>query len=151
MKRELKDKFKIYIDRLREDHPETIELTLDPSFLEVDEDGLTFLHPIQVQGSAYTTDNYLIIQLNIESMAHLPCSICNADVSLPIRLGNFYLTLPFDQIKGAVYDFRTSLREAILLEIPAFTECGGSCPERKNIDKYFSKPSATTDAQEHFP
>ena len=40
------------------------------------------------------------------------------------------------------YNFKNLLRETILLEVPSFAECeGGSCPKRKEYNKYLKESS----------
>ena len=131
------ENLKIYIDRLQNDHSIEIKETLQPSFLDVNDDELLFEDPIQLKAEAYLADDHLVIQLNIETSAYLPCSICNDSVATPICAKNIFITVPLAEIKGATYDLTDQVRETILLQTPLFTECHqGKCPERELIKKF---------------
>ena len=133
------EKLKIYIDRLREEKTETIEETLSPAYIDVDEPDLKFNAPVKNQGKAYLAEEHLVIQLKIETAAMISCSICNEPVKTPILLSNYYQTEELSQIKGQVYDYLLPLREAILLEVPSFVECMGNCPKRAELKKYLQE------------
>ena len=131
------EKLKVYIDRLREEKIETIGETLSPAFIiDVDEPDLRFNSPVKIQGKAYLAEEHLVIQLKIETKAVVSCSICNEPVKTTIQLQNYYQTEELSQIKGHVYDYMASLREAILLEVPSFVECMRNCPKRAELKKY---------------
>lgn len=150
------EQFKIYIDRLRSGQKKEIEENFDPAFLDIQEADLQFPKPVAVQGETYIADDHLILHLNLETTAILPCSICNEPTPLPIAIKNLYLTIPLETVRGAIFDFSTELREAILLQIPLFAECGnGKCPQREQLKKYLTdttKGAAGLPAHEvHFP
>ena len=148
------ENLKIYIDRLRGDQTVKIKETLPPEFMDITDDELAFTDPIQVQGEAYLAEDHLVIHLNMETTARLPCSICNDTVVTPIQIKNIYLTEPLSDIKSSVYDIAEQVRETILLQTPLFTECSeGKCPERENIKKFLKPEEKPTDPAEiiHFP
>jgi len=145
------DRFKIYVDRLQNGEVEQISERISPDFLELAERDLRFEKDIALGAEAYLAEDTLILHLNIEAIAEMPCAICNRMTNEPIRLKGLYHTVPLASIKSAVYDYRDSLREAILLEVPAVAECHeGSCPERKEIGKYFRSPSKKEDEYHPF-
>jgi uncharacterized metal-binding protein YceD (DUF177 family) len=145
----MSDKLKIYIDRLQEGNVEKINQTIPPDFLDVQEEELSFPEKVDLAGEAYLAEDHLIVHLRVKTTALLPCSICNAPVAVPLALAEFYLSEALNELKGPIFDLTFPLREAILLEIPAFAECnGGNCPERKNLAPYLKKSNA---AQDHFP
>ncbi len=130
--------FKIYIDQLRDGHAEKISENLSPEFLDVHEEDLSFVDPVDVKGEAYLAENDLVLHLDIHTMATIPCAICNAQVKVPIAMKDFYHTLPAVEIKSAIYNFQEMLRENILLATPLFAECNdGQCPERAELKKFF--------------
>lgn len=134
----MNEAFKIYVDQLRDGHSEKIFEKLPPDFLDVKEEDLSFIDPVDVKGEAYLAENDLVLHLDIHTMATIPCAICNAEVKVPINLNNFYHTLPSADIKSRVYNFQEMLRENILLMTPLFAEChNGQCPERKELKKFF--------------
>jgi uncharacterized metal-binding protein YceD (DUF177 family) len=147
------EKFKIYIDRLKDGHTEEIDITVLPTFIEVKEEALSFPNEVSISGQAYLTDEHLITNLNIETSALLSCSICNNPVQILVTIHNHSLAEPLEEICSPIYDLTNEIREAILLEIPQFVECNkGNCPERVIIKKYLSDPSQTNSSNpSHFP
>jgi len=150
------DHFKIYVDRLRSGQKEAIEENFAPDFLDVKEEDLHFPAPVAVKGETYVADDHLILHLDITTKALMPCAVCNEQTEIPIALKNLYLTIPLEEIKGAIFDFSTELREAILLQIPPFIECGnGKCPQREELKKYLTDPAKGTKDlpphEVHFP
>lgn len=131
---------KIYIDRLKDGHQEVFHETLSPEFLHTEDKELQFQDPVILKAEAYIAEDHLVIHLNAETTAILPCSICNDPVRMPISLKNSYLTKPLSDIKGAVFDLEEEIRESIVLNAPLFAEChNGKCPERENMKKYLKK------------
>lgn len=131
---------KIYIERLKDEHVEKIDETLEPAFLEIQEKELQFNHPIYLKGSAYLASDHLILELDVHTIAQLPCNICNDPVEIPVQVDHLRYTIPTDTIKGGVFDYAEEVRDAILLKAPAFIECGGgNCPERQVIKKYLKQ------------
>ncbi len=137
------DIFKIYVDQLRDGHADKINDEVSPQFLEVQEKELVFTDPVKLEGETYLANDDLILHLNIVAFASIPCSICNERVKVEIGLNNFYHAEPLDNITTKVFDFSSIVREAILLEVPAFAECHeGKCPHRKAIEKYIKSEPA---------
>lgn len=137
------DRFKIFVEQLRDGSTEEINETFTPDFLEINERDLSFTHPVNVQGQVYLADDMLVFHLDVDTIATIPCAICNNPADVEIKIEGLYHAVPLDEIKGAVYDFREILRETILLEVPILAECGqGKCPQRKSLEKYFKKESA---------
>lgn len=135
------DVFKIYIEQLREGREEKIHEKLPPDFLEIEEKGLVFNQLVELEGVAYLADRELILHWEIKTEAVLLCSICNDPVRVPLHIMNFYYSEPLAEIKSGVYNFKNLLRETILLEVPAFAECEGNCPKRKQFERYLKEPS----------
>ena len=133
------DAFKIYVERLKEGKPETLNESFAPTFMEVDEKELAFEAPIEVQGEAFVTDDALVISGQIKTKARIPCSICNELTEIEIEIPSFAHTENMSDVRAGVYNLAPVLREALLLELPSKVECGGACPERENIKKYLSK------------
>lgn len=131
--------FKIYIDRLSDGRIESISHLFSPDFLEQNAEDLSFTSPVEVEGKVYLAGNELVLQLDVRTEAVLPCSICNQPVILPVELRNLYHVEALDKIKSAIFIFKDILREAILLEVPKFTECSnGNCPMRSKYSRYLS-------------
>lgn len=131
------DRFKIYVEQLRDGHSESITESFSPKFINVDEKDLKFVDPVEVDGEAYLADDELVLHLKVNTQATMPCRICNEPFKHAIQIDDFYHAVPVTEIKGRVFDFRDVLREGILLESPPVAEChNGSCPQRKTVQKY---------------
>ncbi len=131
------DRFKIFVEQLRDGHIEQIQETYPSDFLDIHEKELAFIGKVVVDGEAYLANEDLILNLNISASAKLPCSICNNEVVSEIQIFHFYHSEPLAEIKGGVYNMQNILRETILLETPAFAECNqGKCPRRNDISNY---------------
>lgn len=145
------DAYRIYVEQLRGGQEKKISEKLPPSFLDVDEPDLAFEKDIEVEGVAYLAEQDLIINWNILAEALIPCSICNEQVPIEIRLENVYHAEPLANIKTGIFNFKDILRESILLEIPPFTECNqGKCPKRKEIKKYLKQANSEFDEDEGY-
>ncbi len=150
------DKFKIYVDRLKNAHTEKVHHILPPAFLEVNETDLQFPEDVHVEAEAYLADEHLVIHLSAKTAASLPCLICNDPVSIPINVKNHYHSEPLEEIPGGVFDLAKEIREAILLHIPQFAECNhNNCPKRNAIKSFLKSPSPQkkedTSATTYFP
>lgn len=138
------DRFRIFVEQLRNGHTEKINETFNPDFLEINERDLAFTRPVTVQGQVYLAEEMLVLHFDIQTVATLPCAICNGPADFEIAIKGFYHAIPLEEIKGAIYDFREILRETILLEVPILIECRqGKCPQRESLQKYFKKEGAS--------
>lgn len=137
------ERFKIYIDQLRDGEVETLSEVFSPEFLDVNEQDLKFMDPVNLQGEAYLTGDMLILHLDIETACMIPCSICNEPVKVPIKISGYYHTVPLEEIKSGIFHFQEMLREIILLNTPILAECGqGKCPQRSSLQKYLKSESS---------
>lgn len=142
--------FKVYVDQLKNGHVETIKETFASDFLDIHEKELVFSDPVEVNGEAYATEGNLILHLEISTFATMPCSICNQPVKVPIRVQNLYHTEPVAEIKSGIFSMMNVIREGILIDTPSFAECdNGHCPARKEVAKYFKKPTSDADKDDH--
>ena len=139
---------KIYIDRLGEGKVEKLEESLSSSFLNVEEEELSFPGEVELRGSAYLVDDHLILELNVRTVARVPCKICNEPVQLPLQLKSWKHVEPLEGVKKAIFDYTEKLREAILLEAPRFAECNESCPGRETMKSYINE---RPDEKSHLP
>jgi len=134
------DTFKIFVKRLREGHEEKIHESLAPDFLDIHEAELVFKAPVLIHGSATVADQSLVLLLSVETEAIMPCAVCNREVIVKISIPHLCHTEDLSEIKGGIFDYKETLREQILLELPYRAECnGGDCPERASLAKYFIK------------
>lgn len=141
----MNEAFKIYVDQLRDGHTEQLDEEFSPKLMNVQDEDLKYLKPIKVSGEAYMADGDLVLHLNIETQAVLPCTICNKPVDVDIAIEGVYHTATLEETKSGIYLYDDVVRESILLETPRFAECEGSCPQRKEIQKYLRKEGASDD------
>lgn len=147
----MEDAFSIYIDRLRAGKEEVMEESLDPSFLDVDEPDLSFPEEVKVHVKAYIAEKELLLFFKVAAVASIPCSICNAEVLVPIQ-EELVHSVPVEEIPSGVYSFKEFLRETILLGAPQFAECsGGKCPRRNEITPYFRESKESEDEGTYKP
>lgn len=135
-----RDPFNIYVEQLRNGNHVTIDEEVPPNFLDVNEKELFFTGTVSIQGETYLAGDSLIFHLALIAHGVLPCTICNQPVQKEIDIVNFYHAEPVEELRGGIFNFKEVVREAILLEVPAFAECQGECPKRKELKKYL-KPS----------
>lgn len=142
---------KIYIDRLKGGHLESIQETVPQDFMDIHEKELSFIKPVSVSGSAYLVGQELILRLKVSTEILLPCAICNEPIEFPIVLNDFCHAVDIGELKSSVFDYSSELREAILLQTPQFAEChNGNCPERESLKK-FLKPARPKANPSQFP
>lgn len=145
------DLFQIHIDRLGGERVEKIVGPFDPSFLEVNEAELQFPYPVEVKGEAYLSEDHLVLHFDASTRAKMPCSVCNEMIETMVEVKNNYYTQPLSEIKGAVFNFQDTLREALLLELPHYIECqNGNCPERATLTPFLRAKQITKD-DTYFP
>jgi len=130
----------LYIDRLRDGRIENIEQELDPKQLDIIDDEIDCVKPIATSIKAYLADDFLIICLSLSAELLLHCRICNEQFAFPLTLSHIDQEIPLDEIHDAVFDVASMIREILLVEVPAYPQCGGKvCCNRDSIKKYFSK------------
>lgn len=143
----MNDRFKIYIEQLRDGRQEKIDENFSPDFLDVQEKDLTFVDPVKVKGEVYLADDALILHFDIRTVATLPCSICNEPVKSDVVIDNFYHMVPTSEAKSGTYYYDGILRETILLETPSFAECHqGQCPKRDEFKMFLRDPAKQQDS-----
>lgn len=141
----MSEKFKIFLEQLKSGETEKVDIACSSDFLDVNEENLHFEDLVNVTGEIYLADEELILHLNISAKAVIPCVICNEPVKVEIEIVGFYHVEPIAEIRTGSFSFQDVLREAVLLEVPQFAECGGNCPQRKQVDKFLKKPQAPND------
>src|SRR3989338_2988581 len=132
----MNDSFQVWIDRLKGGQTQKINENFDPTFLGIQEEELRFERPVAVKGEAYLSDEELILHLNASTLALMPCAICNRMIETKVMVENFYHAEPIANIPSGLFDFTEALREALLIELPKYIECGTKCPERPSIAPY---------------
>lgn len=138
----MQEQFKIYIDRLNGGQEEEISECFSSDFMTVSDGGLVFSNDIIVNGRVYLADSHLVLHLDIATKYKTFCKICNEDILAPLDLKGLYLTEEVENIPGRIFDMEQALRDAILLEIPMYSECEDRCPRRAELDAYLAKGKA---------
>lgn len=134
------DHFRIFVEQLREGHVEEVNEVFPPKFLDVQERDLNFRTPVTITGEAYLADDMLVLHFDVNTVATIPCLVCNEPVDVEMKIKGFYHAVPLKEIKGGIYDFSEVLRETILLEVPLLAECNqGKCPQRMTLKKYLKE------------
>lgn len=149
----MEHELKIFIEQLQEGEPEKVNLTVSPEFLDIDENDLIFEYPVSIEGEVYVTDHHLILHLDTKTKAKIRCAICNdlTEISLDAQV---YESLPLSELESSIFDYSSFLKEELLIQIPLFTECQGSCPERSSLKSFLKEAQhekASLPGTTHFP
>jgi uncharacterized metal-binding protein YceD (DUF177 family) len=130
----------IALDQLQDGESLTIEESLPPSFLQIDDTDLICNRPIYLKGSVTRASGHLLLRFVAQTEVFMPCSFCNEMTLVPLKTGE--LTYESDE---TIFDYSHLVREEVILMIPQFAECaGGHCPHRSLIDQLRKKKSAST-------
>ena len=135
----------IYIDRLKEGKEQLFDEEVETSLIFEKEDSVSD-KPLEVKFKAYLAGKELIIEFQkLKAVCLVPCTVCNETFESSVLLENTRVVLPKDSIKGAVFNPSSLVREQILLEVPAYAECGsGCCPEREELKRFVRKDHGST-------
>lgn len=136
----MEERFRIYIDRLRDGSKQVLDDDCSAEFLDVDETDVRLTGNVSYHIEANLAEDELVVAITAHTTAGIPCSICNQFVQVPIGVEGIYHAVPVAEIAGAVYDCSDIIREMLLLELPNVAECVGGCSERKEIEAYLIKP-----------
>src|SRR6185295_13577109 len=128
-------------NRLKSGDVEEIDVQLSAQAIDlVNEQELKIAEPIKVHLRAFVAEESLICSLEIEVLLELPCSLCREPFSFPLHILEYTHEEPLSQIKHGMFDAGPLVREAILLEIPFYPQCGGKeCKNRASVEKYLKK------------
>lgn len=133
----------VYIERLREGKVEWIEEKIDASLLSIEEEGLVCKEPVEVTVEVYFVDTWLIGKISLSAQMTLSCSFCNEPFVLPITIKDEPFEESLEEIRDGVFDLLPLVREALLLEMPFYPQCGQTvCLNRNEVEKYLKKKEA---------
>lgn len=136
----LENELKIFIEQLREGDEEEFSLLTAPAILAVEEPELSFTEPVQIRGRAYTTSSDLVMYLQCQTNAEMPCAICNEKTTVSLDTGMQCHTFPLSDFKSKIFDYTDLVREEILMHLPQFVECQPEkCPARSVLNLYSKK------------
>lgn len=133
------DTFRINVLQLKEGKTKAISEECTPEELGLNESETLFKRPVSIEGEGYLADGELVLHLRLKALACLPCSVCNELTDVRIDVDNVYICTPLDEIKGGVFDMRGPICDELMLALPQFTECGGRCPLRGEMQGYMKK------------
>lgn len=135
----MEDRLRLYPESLHDGAVQEISEAIGSEFIDVNESDVAFRDLVTIKGRAYLAGDELVIDLRVETIAHLPCAICNQWCEFPICIDRWIHVVPHEKWKSGTYDYAESLREAIILEIPLRFECqNGNCPARNEYSKYLT-------------
>lgn len=139
-----KKMFTIYIDRLKDGNELDISEIQPSQFLDIENDPeISSESPVEVKGSAYIAGDWLVLQASISTTVRISCALCNESFSYPIELKEWTHQETIDSIKGGIFSYQELIRQAILLEVPFFAQCGiDHCANYDEVKK-FMVPSAS--------
>jgi uncharacterized metal-binding protein YceD (DUF177 family) len=143
----------IFVEQLQEGLPEKISLTVPSGFFDLNETDLTLDAPVSIKGEIYVTDHHLILHLEAQTHAKMPCAVCNnpTDLSLEAKI---YESLPLSELESTIFDYSSFVKEELLLQIPLVAECQNNCPERLNLKPFLKEAGlkkAAPSENTHFP
>ncbi|MBM3192462.1 MAG: hypothetical protein FJZ63_07440, partial [Chlamydiae bacterium] len=116
----------ISIESLQDGEEHKIEAVVPSSELFFPEKDLNFADNVSFQVRYYLAQDHLILSVDAHAEAFFPCAICNAIISLPIILSQFYHAEPISS-RTSYFDIKPLITELLLLQVPQFAECQGNC------------------------
>lgn len=129
----------VYVDRLRGGATQPLDAELTSDDLAVNDDEARIDSATTVRGEATLADEELVIHFSAKTQARVPCTVCSADVSIPVEVTDCYHAVEKDDYKTGVYDASALVREELVMALPRFVECGGQCPERETVGTYLTE------------
>lgn len=132
--------FHIPID---EQHEVIVDEQLDPCFFDLSKDDeLQAKHPVILEGKIYRASEWLIIEASARTRFTTSCPMCNEPFDIPIELPEWRHQQLLSEISGQTWDVTEALREALLIEVPFFVQCGGStCRNIQEIEPFIRPDS----------
>jgi len=142
----MSDTLCIQIDTLRCGDQIQLDEKVNASFLCLDEcDELKAVSEITVCGKFYRVDRWIGIDARVSVVFCLPCALCNESFECAIELPQWVHEEEIAQLSKGQWDVREPLREAILVEVPFFAQCGGSkCGNFGSIQQFVRSEDGET-------
>lgn len=144
-----KEYIKIFIDRLVNEGEFFQQGELPGDILELNSSESTS-GPIHYSLKAYITDDHLVVTFDAACDITLPCKICNESTAIKIKLTKQNHLEPLEEVKKGAFEAASCIRNAVLLAIPEFTECGGNCPEREFVKKFLKSQNSQAETYQPF-
>ena len=144
-----KEYIKIFIDRLVNEGEFSQAGHLPAAILELNQ-GEGQASDISYNLKAYITDDHLLINFDASCEITVPCKICNEATKVAIKVSKQTHSEPLEEVKKGAFEAASCIREAILLAVPEFTECGGNCPEREFVKKFLKSQNSQAETYQPF-
>ena len=134
----MKKQVAVSFDKLIQGESEEFDELLSPEFLDLAPgDDIAAEKPVHVEGSAYLADDYCILDFSVEATLRLTCSLCNETFEEKIFLPHCDEQIAVGDVTGRQLDVTPYIREALLLNVPFYPQCGGKvCLNRKDVERY---------------
>ena len=129
----------LYIDRLRSGEYKEFSLTASPEIMEADDKEAIFEDDIFISGSATLANDHVVLNISIKTKMQNYCKICNEPVTHEISIEEKHVPFSLKTMQSGLFCLKPYIRELIFLNIPRYSECGGSCPERTVLKKYLKQ------------
>jgi len=147
----MSDKLCIQIDAILCGSVLTLDEKVESSFLQLGKtDDLVAISDVSIKGSVCKADSWLIIDARVEALFRLPCALCNELFPYTVEVPKWVCERAITEISGGSWDIREPLREAILVEVPFFTVCGGTKCNNFDSIKRFMRAEENENVQTPF-
>ncbi|MBP5791423.1 MAG: hypothetical protein J6W80_04110 [Kiritimatiellae bacterium] len=134
MHKEEPERLEIDVSRLAVEG-ETLEGEID--IVDVDEEFVKPFGGVRYKLDAQAFGNELLVRGSLEQDFDLVCSKCGRDFDTTVKVPDFTASFEVGE-KQSVVDITDEVREAVLLELPAYPECGEDCPGFQQKESDFS-------------
>lgn len=143
----------LFLDQLLPDEEMSVSWTLDPSFLDFSpNDEVQPSRSVLVQGVCSLVDGVALLNLRMRAFFSVRCALCNEPFEYEVCLDRWTHQELVENIKKKRWDVSEKVREAIVVEIPFFPQCGGNkCLHREEIQKYLHVPAPEKEEEKSSP
>lgn len=145
------EELKVFLSDLDSGLCSKLDVSVSPEFLNVKDADLAFVDPVHVQGDVYLAGDELIAKISCHTHASMTCKVCNEMTKVEVAVEGLYFTYPRSEVVNGQFNCTELVREAILLDLPAFAECGGDCPQRDSLGAYLADTSDSTEEEVYRP
>lgn len=143
----------LFLDQLLPDEEMSVSWTLDPDFLDFPpNDEVQPSRSAVVQGVCSLVDGVALLNLQVKAFFFVRCALCNESFEYEVCIDRLTYQELVENIKKKRWDVSGVVREAIVIEIPFFPQCGGKeCLHREEIQKYLHVPTQENEEEKSSP
>ena len=127
------------IDRLKTAEYTNFSLIAPPSIMVAEDNEAIFKDDILISGEAILANDHMVLNICIKTKMQNFCKICNEPILHNILVEERHVPFPLNTMKSGLFCLEPYIRELLFLNIPRYSECSESCPERASIKKYLKK------------